>query len=296
MTIGVDEFRALPSGTLRLRVWNRRTDDLPQLNVPIVLVHGLGGSVLDWELLAPLLASKARVIAFDMPGFGRSAAPVDKAGGIEAQVRALAEVIDSEGGFAHIIGNSLGALAAAQLAAFAPESVRTLTLLSPAFPDRSPRIRHLPMVALASPGIGTEMFKMVQAMPVDKQVESKVSISFGSGVEPPTEWVSETEQLLVELRDSEYLASAYAECANDLLKAAFDSGPDRPWALAGRLTVPVLVTHSGRDRLVRPELRHKWASVLPSSRRVLFTNAGHVPQLSAPESVANVWLRFVASV
>jgi pimeloyl-ACP methyl ester carboxylesterase len=77
---------------------------------------------------------------------------------------------------------------------------------------------------------------------------------------------------------------------------AADRGPDRPWELARRITVPVLVTHSSHDQLVRAQLRFKWGRVLPGSRRVLFTNAGHIPQLSAPAEVAQSWLRFTADL
>src|SRR3954470_4322295 len=38
----------------------------------VVLVHGLGGSHLNWDLLAPLLTPHRRVLALDPPAFGRS--------------------------------------------------------------------------------------------------------------------------------------------------------------------------------------------------------------------------------
>ena len=38
----------------------------------LVLVHGLGGSHLNWDLFAPLVREHARVLALDLPGFGRS--------------------------------------------------------------------------------------------------------------------------------------------------------------------------------------------------------------------------------
>ena len=38
----------------------------------VVLVHGVGGSHLDWDLLAPMLATRFRVLAADLPGFGLS--------------------------------------------------------------------------------------------------------------------------------------------------------------------------------------------------------------------------------
>ncbi|MEZ5098504.1 MAG: alpha/beta fold hydrolase [Thermoleophilia bacterium] len=39
---------------------------------PIVLVHGLGGAAVNWVHLAPLLASRHRVVVVDLPGHGRS--------------------------------------------------------------------------------------------------------------------------------------------------------------------------------------------------------------------------------
>jgi pimeloyl-ACP methyl ester carboxylesterase len=288
-TAPVDYQRELPSGALHVRVWD---SSAPRT---VVLAHGLGGSVLDWALVAPLLTPFARVIAFDMPGFGQSPVPTDGAMGVAAQARALAELIESLDGAAHVIGNSLGGLVAAQVAAFAPESVLSLTLLSPAFPDLSPRISAVPMLAFASHSLGTALFTRYQAMPLDKQLASKVSVSFGDHAIAPESWLRDTEASLLELQEAPHVADAYAECAHDLLWLAADRGPDRPWEIARRITVPVLVTHSSHDQLVRPELRFKWGRVLPSSRRVLFTNAGHIPQLSAPAEVAQCWLRFAAS-
>ena len=37
-----------------------------------VLVHGLGGSLLSWLAVAPGLARHGRVLALDLPGFGRT--------------------------------------------------------------------------------------------------------------------------------------------------------------------------------------------------------------------------------
>src|SRR5262245_36769441 len=39
---------------------------------PMVLVHGLGGSAVNWLAVGPALAQRARVVALDLPGFGRT--------------------------------------------------------------------------------------------------------------------------------------------------------------------------------------------------------------------------------
>src|SRR5688572_33456656 len=54
----------------------------------VVLVHGLGGRRLNWELIAPLLRPHARVLAVDLPGFGRSE-PGDRRTKVQDNVQVL---------------------------------------------------------------------------------------------------------------------------------------------------------------------------------------------------------------
>jgi pimeloyl-ACP methyl ester carboxylesterase len=100
----------------------------------LVLLHGLGGSRLSWE---PQLAGLAghRVVAWDMPGYGASAAL-----GGEVTFTALADavidfldVIGAE--TAHLAGISFGGMIAQHVAARHPARLLSLSLLStsPAF-------------------------------------------------------------------------------------------------------------------------------------------------------------------
>ena len=43
-------------------------------SLPVVMVHGLGGSHLNWVRVAPALAERTRVLTVDLPGFGLSPA------------------------------------------------------------------------------------------------------------------------------------------------------------------------------------------------------------------------------
>ena len=40
---------------------------------PIVFVHGLGGSHLNWALVAPALSANRRAVSLDLHGFGMTA-------------------------------------------------------------------------------------------------------------------------------------------------------------------------------------------------------------------------------
>lgn len=53
-----------------------------------VLVHGLGGSHLNWELFAPQLTPTGRVLALDLPGFGLSE-PGERPATVPANTRVL---------------------------------------------------------------------------------------------------------------------------------------------------------------------------------------------------------------
>src|SRR5438067_1946581 len=73
----------------------------------MVLVHGLGGSHLNWLAVGPALAARARVLAPDLAGFGRT--PL---AGRSAHVRANAQLLDRfidavAEGPATLIGNSM---------------------------------------------------------------------------------------------------------------------------------------------------------------------------------------------
>ena len=45
---------------------------------PLLLVHGLGSSTLDWEKQIPALSTRYRVIVPDVRGHGRSDKPRDR--------------------------------------------------------------------------------------------------------------------------------------------------------------------------------------------------------------------------
>ena len=77
----------------------------------MLLLHGLGGSVVLWNPALDLLAAEREVIAVDMPGFGRSAAPGNGfVPDVESLARALTEFCANEGfERPHVAGLSLGA-------------------------------------------------------------------------------------------------------------------------------------------------------------------------------------------
>ncbi|HEV3365636.1 MAG TPA: acetoin dehydrogenase dihydrolipoyllysine-residue acetyltransferase subunit [Acidimicrobiia bacterium] len=98
----------------------------------VVLLHGFGGDLDNWLFNTAPLAAVADVVALDLPGHGQSAVTLP-APSVEALAGFVAAFLDGLGvGRAHLVGHSLGAAVAVQLALDRPERVSGLVLVAPA--------------------------------------------------------------------------------------------------------------------------------------------------------------------
>lgn len=97
---------------------------------PVVLIHGFAGNVTDpWSAISPSLEKDYRVIALDCRGHGRSGKPHEpEKYGVE-MVRDVVRLLDHlKINDAHVVGYSMGAVIAVNVAARFPERVRSVTL------------------------------------------------------------------------------------------------------------------------------------------------------------------------
>ncbi|MFH8259868.1 alpha/beta fold hydrolase [Streptomyces roseolus] len=96
---------------------------------PVLLLHGLMGHAGHWARAAGLLGGGHRTIALDQRGHGASEKPPAGPFTREAYVADAAAVIERLGlGPVTLVGHSMGALTAWQLAAERPELVRALVI------------------------------------------------------------------------------------------------------------------------------------------------------------------------
>lgn len=104
---------------------------------PLVLIHGLGSSIRDWELQTPAFSENYQVIPIDLRGHGRSDKP---AGPYSMAMFAddIARLIRRLGlGPVSVLGISLGGMVAFQLALDFPDLVRNLIVVN-STPDMVP--------------------------------------------------------------------------------------------------------------------------------------------------------------
>ena len=262
----------------------------------VVLVHGLGGSHLNWDLLAPLLTPHARVLALDLPGFGRSE-PGERRASVPANVlvldRFLREVVD---GPVVLVGNSMGGMISLFESARSPQRVSGTVLLDPAVPG--PRRALDPTVALqfalyAVPFLAERVLwlRRARTTPLGR-VRDLLQLC---GVDPdavPAEVIDRSVTLLEERRDVAGMDKAFLAAARSILWVLAD--PRRYREAMASITGPVLLVHGDRDRLVPVAAARDTAARHPGWRYVELADVGHVPQLQVPEVTAGhvlEWMR-----
>ncbi|MCV0397408.1 MAG: alpha/beta fold hydrolase [Rhizobiaceae bacterium] len=97
----------------------------------MVLLHGFGGGCDDWYDIQPDLARDGLVLAYDLPGHGRSL-DHPAAGVASAMAKAiLADLAERGIDRAHVAGFSMGGAVACLMGLREPSRVASLTLLAP---------------------------------------------------------------------------------------------------------------------------------------------------------------------
>ena len=122
------EPQVVEVGGLRLRSLEMGSGEAP----PALLLHGFGADLNNWMFNQPVFAEARRVIALDLPGHGGSSKTL-AAGDPAALAEQVEAFMASQGlAAAHLIGHSLGAAVALELALAAPARALSLSLISPA--------------------------------------------------------------------------------------------------------------------------------------------------------------------
>jgi pimeloyl-ACP methyl ester carboxylesterase len=274
-------------GPISFREWEGPAD------TTFVLVHGLGGSHLNWVQVAPGLAGLGRVVALDLPGFGRSPLWGRRAGVMDLR-RSLAAFIDEEAvGRVILIGNSMGGAISLLHAAIDPSRIDGLVLTCSAFPWSRGGIPH-PLVIggfaiTDTPGLGEAFVGMrLRALSPEQIVRLGFTISTADPRRVPSEIVQLHVDLVREQRHDLEAPTAFVQAARSMLRLG--RRPDIAWRAMDSVRCPVLVLHGRRDRLIPVQSAREVLRRYPAWRGRIFPDLGHVPQMEDPAR----WLAEVA--
>lgn len=262
-----------------------------------VCVHGLGGSLLNWAALAPLLTHECRVVALDLAGFGHTRGG-SRSTTVHANQRLLHRFLTEVVGVpAIVVGNSMGGLISIMAASQHPDTVAGLVLIDPALPIAL-RARPDPRVfatfaAFLVPVVGRSVVaRRRDAASAEEAALELLRLCCADPARVPREVVDQHVELAGQRQ-------AYSDVDAEMLGAA----QSLMWVLADRrkykalqraIDVPVLLLHGDQDRLIHIASARAAAAANPSWRFEVAVGVGHVPQLEVPEWTAEKILDWLA--
>ncbi len=246
----------------------------------IVFIHGASGNLRD-PLLAfrPGLIGKFRLIFVDRPGHGYSTRGNRDVSSPVAQAELIHKLASGIGiDRAVIVGHSWGAAVAAAYAIKFQASTAGLMLLAPATHPWPGGVEWYYGVA-TTPLIGP-IFARTLVMPIGfLQMSGSLRSVFAPTPVPPA-YGNEAGIPLV-LRPQEFLANA--EDVANLKGNVIAMAPHYR-----EITAPTVIFAGSEDTVVRNDLHADvLARDIAGAKLFTLTNAGHMPQFSAPEAVIN---------
>ncbi|GAB3482107.1 alpha/beta fold hydrolase [Amycolatopsis cihanbeyliensis] len=269
-------------------------------NDTAVYVHGLGGSSTNWTDLGCQLAPFAPGAALDLPGFGFSEPPRGFDFSLDAHTETLrAYLVGLDAGPVHLVGNSMGGAIALLLAARHPELVRTLTLISPAMPDRRPDPRRLsdPRMALAYlPFVGKPVRRRLARLGPRDRAMQVINLCFANPGTFPDQRLDELVEEHGARAGFAWAAPALARSTLGIFRTWFSSGARSLWSVAPAVGVPTLVVWGTEDRVISVRRAVRTARLLPRARLLVLPRTGHVAQMERPSTVARAVLGMWESV
>lgn len=267
----------------------------PRRSPVIVCVHGLAGSSLNWAALAPRLTRRYRVLAPDLAGHGLTRSG-GRSTGVHANRTLLHRFIEHiSAGPVILIGNSMGGMISV-LEAEAPDGRASgLILVDPALPFVPARPDLLVATLFAAgglPGVGPVLLRGVHRLPAETIVASTLALCCSDPSRVPHDVV--LEHIALARRRARFTESArdMAIATRSVITTAGPGGHAYRSGL-GRLRCPVLLLHGEHDRLVPASAARAAVRAHPGWSLVVLPDAGHVPQLEAPQACADAiagWL------
>jgi pimeloyl-ACP methyl ester carboxylesterase len=253
--------------------------------LPVVFIHGLSGSWQNWLEQLPVFARDHRVVAFDLPGFGASDMPRERIT-IRGYGRFVDALLDELGvSSAAVVGNSMGGFIGIELAIRFPERIERLVLVSAA-------------------GLSIEYLRNERALAVLGAIENRLAAYSG--------WLASRSDALARRPGARRMIFGIVahrpDCLPGPLVAEQVRGSGKPGFLPaldaltdypirdrlGEIACPTLIVWGAEDKLVPARDADEFARLIPNSRKVVWSQTGHVAMLERPEAFNALVQAFLA--
>jgi pimeloyl-ACP methyl ester carboxylesterase len=265
---------------------------------PLLMVHGLGGSALNWAAVGPELSKHYHAVAIDLAGFGQT--PLFRRSatlGANANlVHRFAEQVLGQPVI--LMGNSMGGHIGILEAGDHPASVSALILVDPAIPGLR-AIRHQAgllgvTAAISIPGLAEIVVdRRVRRLGAERLVRQTIEMVAAdpARIDPA---LMDAHVLLTRERGNlgRQNSRAFLQATRSLGLRMADP---RFWIKVRKVKAPTLVVHGALDRLIPVSAVRDLVRRRPDWTLEVLEGVGHVPMMETPDlflRVVNQWMAY----
>jgi len=276
-----------PCGPIATRVVSYGPRDAP----PLLLIHGLMTTSYSWRYVLERLGERFRLIAPDLPGAGRSAAPAADRPISAAALGTFVRELQAQLGIAGCatVGNSLGGYVCMHAALQDPAAFERLVVIhAPALLE--PRLVAL-HVGLKIPGVPAVLARVVRHDPlrwahrnVHYYDESLKSLEEAHEYGDPLASAAGAGAFVRHLRDA--LQPRALRGFERELRRRRDAGAGFP--------SPLMLVYAEEDPTVPPKVGRRLHALVPGSDLHWFDHSSHFVQVDQPGRLAALVAGFVA--
>lgn len=245
-------------------------------NQTVILIHGLGGALHEFNPLAERLASKYHVLSFDLPGFGLSDAPIHTKDIQQVYTDFMGFILENYAqDSCFVIGNSMGGMIAWNTALLHPNQVQKLVLLAPA---------------------GYDMLEIAEknAEWID---QTHIKFLLAKGAAP---FIAKSNVEMCFYNDENidpYLFQRKYGMMNkegnlDYLRQLAQYKDFMDTSAIQKITTPTLLIWGTEDEIIPYSHAERFARDLPNNTFLTYENCGHAPMLEELEKCATDVVKF----
>jgi len=247
---------------------------------PLLLIHSAGMGAAQWRVLARALAGEFRCLAPNLRGYGRSSPwPEGKPAAIAAELALLEAVALRAGAPLHLVGHSMGAWLALELARRKPRGCVSLILIEPVV-----------LGTLRAPGEEAPLAE-VSAM-IEDVLAAFARADVAAAMERFTDyWYGTGAWAEIPLAQRLPIFARAAKMRADVAAVWADRTPASAFAGIG---VPTLVLSAERTTRAAARMAELLTAAVRGARREIVPEAGHMAPISHAAWLARRLADFVA--
>ncbi|PTR44260.1 pimeloyl-ACP methyl ester carboxylesterase [Rhodococcus sp. OK611] len=244
----------------------------------VLFVHGNPGSAGDWDPILMKVATFARVIAPDMPGFGDAERRADQAYDVQSQAAHLDGIVKQFGvKRAHLVLHDFGGPWGLAWAAAHPQQVASVTIIDTGINRDShwhgfARLWRTPFVG--------ELVQLLMTRQVNRAIIGRKNPAL------PENWLNQIADHAAPGGTKQAVLQMYRSMDLSVLESSL-TGPLRD------LEVPALVVWGADDPFFPVDFARRQLESFPGAQVAIVPGTGHWPWLDAPDKVNEIVLPFL---